>query len=95
MALSEILSQRRIFVFWLPLAAMWIMMAVEQPAIAAVMARLPDPALNLAAFGVTFALALFVEGPVVMLLTAGTALPRDRQSYQRLLNFHPHAWLAG
>jgi progressive ankylosis protein len=87
MALQETLTQRRIFWFWLPLAAMWIMMAVEQPAIAAVTARLPYPELNLAAFGVTFALALLVEGPVIMLLTAGTALPRDRQSYQRLLNF--------
>jgi hypothetical protein len=87
MALQETLTQRRIFWFWLPLAAMWIMMAVEQPAIAAVTARLPNPELNLAAFGVTFALALLVEAPVIMLLTAGTALPRDRHSYQRLLNF--------
>ncbi len=87
MPFSETVTQRRIFWFWLPLAAMWIMMAIEQPVVAAVMARLPDPALNLAAFGVTFALALMVEGPVVMLLTAGTALPKDRQSYQRLMHF--------
>ncbi|MCB0115830.1 MAG: hypothetical protein R2873_15245 [Caldilineaceae bacterium] len=87
MSFDKLLTPRRIFWFWLPLAAMWLMMAVEQPAISAALARLPNPELNLAAFGVTFALALLVEGPVIMLLTAGTALPRDRQSYRRLLNF--------
>lgn len=87
MSAETILTPRRIFWFWLPLATMWLMMAVEQPAISAALARLPNPELNLAAFGVTWALALLVEGPVIMLLTAGTALPRDRQSYQRLLNF--------
>jgi progressive ankylosis protein len=86
-SLDKLLTPRRIFWFWLPLAMMWLMMAVEQPAISAVMARLPNPEINLAAFGVTFALALMVEGPVIMLLTAGTALPRDRQSYQQLMRF--------
>jgi hypothetical protein len=84
---DKILTPHRIFWFWLPLATMWLMMAVEQPAISAVMARLPNPEINLAAFGVTFALALLVEGPVIMLLTAGTALPRDRQSYNQLMRF--------
>jgi hypothetical protein len=71
----------------MPLAAMWLMMAIEQPAIAAVIARLPNPELNLAAFGVTFSLALIVESPIMMLLTAGTALPKGPASYRRLLNF--------
>jgi len=81
------LTQTRIFWFWLPLAAMWLMMAFEQPAIAAVVARLPDPARNLAAIGVTFSVALIVESPIIMLLTAGTALARGKRSYERLLNF--------
>lgn len=81
------LSDAQIFWFWSPLALMWLIMAVEQPLIAAVIARLPDPEPNLAAFGITFSLALLVEGPVIMLLTAGTALPRDGQSYRRLLHF--------
>ena len=42
-----------ILVFWTPLAVMWILMGFEQPALTAVAARLPDAALNLAAFGVT------------------------------------------
>lgn len=66
---------------------MWLMMAIEQPAITAVIARLPEAELNLAAFGVTFSLALIVESPIIQLLTAGTALPKGAQSYRRLLNF--------
>lgn len=87
MSTTRDLTQRKIFWFWVPLAAMWLMMAMEQPAIAAVMARLPRPEPNLAAFGISFSFALFVEGPVIMLLTAGTALPEDKQSYDRLLQF--------
>lgn len=83
----EPLTQTRIFWFWVPLAAMWLMMAIEQPAITAVIARLPEPELNLAAFGVTFSLALIVESPIIQLLTAGTALPKGKQSYERLLRF--------
>ncbi len=46
-------SQAFIFRFWLPLAATWIMMAAEGPFLAAVIARLPDPTFNLAAYGVS------------------------------------------
>ena len=81
------LSLGRIFWFWVPLAVMWLMMAVEQPVIAAFVARMREPEANLAAYGVVFALALFVESPIIMLLTAGTALARDRLSYRRLLVF--------
>lgn len=88
------LTQTRIFWFWVPLAAMWLMMAIEQPAIAAVIARLPAPELNLAAFGVMFSIALVVESPIIMLLMAGTALPTGKQSYERLLHF-THILAAG
>ena len=73
--------------FWSPLAATWIMMAVEGPLIAATIARLPDPTLNLAAHGVVFAIAILVEAPVIMLMTAATALVRDRESLRKLWIF--------
>ena len=81
------LSYRRIFWFWIPLAAMWFMMAVEQPLIASFIARMSDPELNLAAYGVVFSIALIIESPVIMLLAAGTALSRGAKSYRRLLRF--------
>jgi hypothetical protein len=80
-------SQRSIALFWAPLAATWIMMASEGPFLAAVIARLPDPTFNLAAHGVAFALAILIEAPVIMLMSAATALVKDRQSFLKLRNF--------
>jgi len=81
------LTQARIFRFWLPLAATWLMMAAEGPFLAAVIARLAEPTYNLAAYGVAFSLALVVEAPVIMLMSAATALARNRLSYLRLRTF--------
>jgi len=66
---------------------MWLVMSAEQPSITAVVSRLPEATENLAAFGLTFSLALIVESPVIMLLTAATALATHRQAYRRLLAF--------
>lgn len=76
-----------IFLFWAPLAATWLMMAVEGPFLAAVIARLADPKFNLAAHGVAFAFAILVEAPVIMLMSASTALVEDSRSYRKLRNF--------
>ncbi|MFV2072616.1 MAG: hypothetical protein ACC742_08190, partial [Thermoanaerobaculales bacterium] len=81
------LTMLRVFRFWLPLAATWLMMAVEGPLLAAIIARLPEPTYNLAAYGVAFSLALVAEAPVIMIMSAATALARDRLSYLRLRNF--------
>ncbi len=77
-------SPRALFLFWLPLALQWIMMAAEGPFLAAVIARLTDPTFNLAAYGVAFAFAILVESPVIMLMSASTALVEDRESYRKL-----------
>jgi hypothetical protein len=84
---AESLKTRRILVFWMPLAGTWFMMAVEGPFLAAVIARLPDPAPNLAAYGVAFAFAIIVESPVIMLMSASTALVNNRDSYLVLRRF--------
>ncbi|MFQ5529652.1 MAG: hypothetical protein ACE5FP_04820, partial [Gemmatimonadota bacterium] len=81
------LSNRAIFLFWAPLAATWLMMAAEGPFLAAVIARLADPKFNLAAHGVAFAFAILIEAPVIMLMSAATALVEDRTSYRKLRNF--------
>ena len=81
------MTYRRIFSFWVPLAGTWLMMAVEGPFLAAIIARLADPTENLAAYGVAFAVALLVESPVIMLLSAATALVTDRASYLALRRF--------
>jgi len=81
------LRQRDIFLFWAPLAATWLMMATEGPFLAAVIARLADAKFNLAAHGVAYAFGILVEAPVIMLMSASTALVEDATSYRRLRNF--------
>lgn len=73
---------------WLPLAASWAVMGMELPLVSAVMARLDDPAIHLAAYGgVVFPVALVVEAPVIMLLAASVALARDSASYRLIYRF--------
>jgi hypothetical protein len=81
------LGGRKILIFWLPLAATWLMMAAEGPFLAAVIARLADPKYNLAAYGVAFSFALIIEAPVIMIMSAATALVHDRQSFHKLRRF--------
>jgi hypothetical protein len=80
-------SQRSILLFWSPLAATWVMMAAEGPFLAAIIARTADATFNLAAHGVAWALAILIEAPVIMLMSAATALVRDRMSYLKLRAF--------
>ena len=90
---SPVLTQNRVLRLWLPLAAMWLLMSLEQPTLSAVIARLADPKLNLAAYGLTFSMALIIESPIIMFLTLGTALARSYQSWRLLLRFtHIMAW---
>ena len=76
-----------LFRFWLPLLGTWQMMAVEGPFLAAIIARLPDPKIQLAAYGVAYALAIIIESPVIMLMSASTQLVRDRASLIALRRF--------
>ncbi|MBT4994173.1 MAG: hypothetical protein HOM93_12215 [Candidatus Marinimicrobia bacterium] len=83
----DTLNARKIFKFWLPLAGTWLMMSLEGPFIAAIIARLVDPKFNLAAYGVAFSFALIVEAPVIMMMTASTSLVKDYQSLQKLRQY--------
>ncbi len=78
----------RIFATWWPLAASWLLMGTELPAVSAAIARLPDPEINLAAYGgVVFALALIIEAPIIQLLAASTALSKDWDAYRKLFRY--------
>lgn len=81
------LTYKKIFLFWLPLAATWIMMSVEGPFLSALVARIPRPEYNLAAYGVAFSFALIIEAPVILLMSASTSLVRGRYSFYKLRNF--------
>ena len=73
---------------WWPLAASWLLMALEGPAVTAIIARLADPEVHLAAYGgLVLPLAFLVEAPIIMLLSASTALSKDWASYQKIRRF--------
>lgn len=82
------LAMRTIFRTWWPLAASWLLMSLDGPAISAVLARLDNPELNLAAFGgLVLPLCFIIEAPIIMLLSASTALSRDAASYRLMRRF--------
>jgi hypothetical protein len=79
---------RRVISTWWPLAASWMLMGLELPVLSAVVARLPQPEINLAAYGgVVHPISLIVESPIIMLLAASTALCKDWDSYQLIRRF--------
>ena len=82
------LTQKDIFSFWIPLAATWLMMSVEGPYLSALIARLAEPKFNLAAYGIAFSLALIIEAPVIMMMSASTALVKDYHSFKQLRKFN-------
>lgn len=63
------------------------MMGLEGPYVTAIVARMPAAAHSLAAYGVSLALAWLIESPIMMLLSAATALVHGRASYLALRRF--------
>ncbi|MEM7799073.1 MAG: hypothetical protein AAF633_07790, partial [Chloroflexota bacterium] len=84
------LKQRDILWFWLPLFSSWIMMTFEGPFVSATISRLPDKVLMLAAQGVVISLSVFIESPIINLLSTSTALVRDKQSFEVVRRFTLH-----
>jgi Na+-driven multidrug efflux pump len=62
-------------------------MSVEGPYLAALIARSTEPKFNLAAYGVAYSLALIIEAPIIMILSASVALVKDLQSFKTLRNY--------
>lgn len=88
--MQEQLEAREVFRIWWPLALGWLIMTVEIPALSAIVARLAEPERNLAAWGVAFPLVLILGAPMMMLLSASTALSKDWASY---LSVRRYTWV--
>ncbi|MCH8275383.1 MAG: hypothetical protein IH851_11395 [Armatimonadetes bacterium] len=84
------ITQAAILIFFLPLAASWLLMGVEFPVIVAFVTRLPDEVVNIAALGIVLVLSLWIETPVIGLLSTGTTLAKNRQHYLLLRRFTVH-----
>jgi len=90
---APLLTQRRVFFFWLPLAASWLLMGSEMPFVSAMLARLSEAERMIAAFGIVASLSITIESPIIMLLATSTALARSRQNYFMLRRFTWHLML--
>jgi hypothetical protein len=81
---SGSLPLKRIVAAWWPLAIAWLLMSAEGPLIAAVVARLADPTINLAAYGsVANPLINMILAPITTLLSLSTAMSKDWDSFQK------------
>jgi hypothetical protein len=86
--MGSTLSTQRVFRTWWPLAASWVLMALEGPLQTIFVARMADPKIHLAAFGsLVLPVAMLIEAPIIMLLSASTALSTDLEAYRRIRRF--------
>ena len=72
---------------WQPLAITWILMALEGPFTSAMLTRGPNPEYNLAAFAITFSVALLIEAPILMMMSVSLSLVKGKNSYEKLRKF--------
>ena len=78
----------QIFRLWLPLAGSWLLMSIESPMLSAFVARMATPEITLASWGsLVYPISLAIEGPIIMLLTASTALTENRKAYNKLFKY--------
>ncbi|MCG9894551.1 MAG: hypothetical protein MH204_03630 [Fimbriimonadaceae bacterium] len=84
---SESLTHARAWRFYSPLALSWLCMAAEAPICMAIIGRSPNSEVNAAAFLLVMAVAIFIESPVIDLLSTGTALGRDRRGLAAVRRF--------
>lgn len=79
---------------WLPLALSWLIMTSELVIAAAFVARMASPELNLAAWGIVFAISVTIQATAQTLLPTGAALASDAPAYARLRTYAMRLLLA-
>ena len=85
---KENVTIKQIFDLWLPLAGSWFLMGIETPMLTAFVARMATPEITLASWGsIVYPISLAIEGPIIMLLAASTALATDRLAYNKLFKY--------
>ena len=72
---------------WWPLAAGWLLMTAELTVFTAIVARMAEPSIQLAAWGVVFAVSTLVQSPSTALLPTSTAMARDGQTFRQLSRY--------
>ncbi len=73
--------------FYSPLAISWLFMGLEGPICEGVINRLRQPEINAAAWPILMAIAIWIESPVIDLLSTSTTLAKDHQRYELISRF--------
>lgn len=85
--MADSLDTKKILRYYLPLMASWLFMALEGPFTISLIQRLSHPAVNAAAMNVAFGLAIWIESPVIDLLSTATTLATNRPRFDRVRKF--------
>ncbi len=80
-------SYSHLLTFFIPLALSSSMMTLEPLIVNTALSRAADAEVTLAAYNVMFGIALVIEAPVIMLVSASTALSKSRAAFGRLFRF--------
>ena len=78
---------RHLLLFFIPLALSSSMMTLEPLIINTTLSHGSNSEVALAAYSVMFSISLLIEAPVIMLVSASTALSRTRDSFRLLFRF--------
>jgi len=90
---ADRLSIRTIFRFYYPLALSWVFMGLDGPISVTIMSGLPDSKVNTAAFLILLSMAIWIESPVIDLLSTSTTLASNKGAVGTINRFT--VWLIG
>ena len=81
-------SYRSLLLFYLPLAFSGLMMTLDLPVVNAMLNRLPNPDVSVAALRVAFSMALVYEASHISMIDASTTLSADMRTFRILRRFY-------
>src|SRR5207248_11720769 len=81
-------SYRSLLLFYLPLGFSGLMMTLELPIVNAMLNRLPNPDVSVAALRVAFSMALVYEASHISMIDVSTTMSADRRVFAMLRRFY-------
>src|SRR5919199_4960719 len=85
---ASAVSYLSLLLFYLPLGFSGLMMTLDLPVVNAMLNRLPNPDVSVAALRVAFSMALVYEASHISMIDASTALSSDMHTFRMLRRFY-------
>jgi Na+-driven multidrug efflux pump len=87
-ASARTVSYRSLLLFYLPLGFSGLMMTLDLPVVNAMLNRLPNPDVSVAALRVAFSMALVYEASHISMIDVSTTLSADVRTFKMLRRFY-------